>query len=83
MLRFQHGVGNPPVGALVNIHQHDFALDIHPLIVIHCAAPDIDNRGGDAFGDGGCRGVGINRVFRAVHGDFLLLRHMFSISPFG
>jgi len=69
MLRFQHGVGNPPVGALVNIHQHDFALDIHTLIVIHCAAPDIDNRGGDAFGDGGCRGVGINRVFRAVHGE--------------
>ena len=69
MFRFQHGVSNPPVGALVNIHQHDFALDIYPLIVIHCAAPDVDNRGGDAFRGGGCRGVGINRVFRAVHGE--------------
>ena len=46
-VRLQHGVGDPPVGPLIYIHQDDLSLYIQVLIVPRGALSGIDYLGGN------------------------------------
>ena len=65
----QHGVGDPPVVALVDVQQDDLAGHVQALIVLPGPLVHIHDLGGQALGGGGCGGVGIDVVVLAVDGQ--------------
>ena len=67
ILSLQHRIGDPPVGALVDIDQHDLAGGVHALVIPHGALVQIQHLGGEALLRRGGGGIGIHGVGLAVH----------------
>ena len=87
VLRLQHRIGDPPVVALVDIHEHNFARHVQPFVIPHRALADVDDFRRQAVRRRGRRGVGIHRIILAVHREtravelpsVAVRRHLFHI----
>ena len=69
VLGLQHGIGDPPVIALVDIDENDLAGHVQTLVIPHGSLARIDQLGGDALRRGGGSSVGIDRIVLSVHGE--------------
>ena len=68
MLCLQHGIGNPPVGPLVDVDEDNFPGHVQLLVVPHGSLACIDQLCGNALRGSGGGGIGIDRVFFAIYG---------------